>query len=63
MAFSGSETVEEMYLLPKRYGFIYDYNSELNPSIKSEFATVAFRFGHTLVQGMFKYCLLTLIPL
>nr|XP_053631157.1 peroxidase-like [Cherax quadricarinatus] len=39
-------------LLPRRGGYSRDYDRSLNAVILNEFATVAFRFGHTLAQGM-----------
>lgn len=39
-------------ILPRRQGFSNDYDDDLNAAIFNEFATAAFRFGHTLVQGM-----------
>lgn len=38
-------------LLPLEYGFSDDYDPKLNPTIYNSFASAAFRFGHTLVQG------------
>lgn len=39
-------------IMPKRTGYNLDYNPNLNPNMNNEFATAAFRFGHTLVQGI-----------
>jgi len=36
-------------ILPKSYGFTYDYDPNLNPNILNSFATAAYRF-HTLIQ-------------
>ncbi|XP_069178968.1 chorion peroxidase [Procambarus clarkii] len=48
----GKDYMAENGLLPRREGYSRDYDSGLNAAIMNEFATVAFRFGHTLVQGM-----------
>lgn len=50
----GKGYMEESGLLPRREGYSRDYDSGLNAATFNEFATVAFRFGHTLVQGMLK---------
>jgi peroxidase len=43
--------MQELGLLPLQQGLNENYYKNLNPSILNEFATAAFRFGHTLVQG------------
>ncbi|XP_067143854.1 peroxidase-like [Centruroides vittatus] len=47
----GNNIVSSYGLLPKPYGKIFDYDPKLNPSIANGFATAAYRYGHTLVQG------------
>lgn len=46
----GSKTAEELELTTKIYDNPYD--ASVNPSIRNEFSTAAFRFGHTMVEGM-----------
>lgn len=43
--------MQELGMLPLDYGFSKDYDEKLNPNMLNEFATAAFRFGHTLIQG------------
>lgn len=45
----GKVISEKFDLQPLNAGFYKEYNSNFNPSISNEFATAAFRFGHTLV--------------
>ena len=56
---SGMSYVEENNLLPKKSGFTDDYDETIEPSVTSAFATAAFRFGHSLVQGNMEYVLFT----
>ncbi|KAG7174694.1 Chorion peroxidase-like 11, partial [Homarus americanus] len=49
---AGKDFMAENGLLPRREGFSRDYDDGLKAAVFNEFATVAFRFGHTLVQGM-----------
>ena len=50
----GRQKMQDMGMLPLESGFSQDYDPDLNPTILNEFATAAFRFGHTLVQGQFE---------
>ncbi|CAL4210415.1 unnamed protein product, partial [Meganyctiphanes norvegica] len=48
----GKEYMSNAGLLSQPQGFSKTYNDKLDVSMLNEFATAAFRFGHTLVQGM-----------
>lgn len=48
----GENFVTQSQLLPQRNGFTSDYDSNINANINNEFSTAAFRFGHSLVQGI-----------
>ena len=47
----GNSYVEENNLAPLESGVTNDYDQSTEPSITNAFATAAFRFGHSLVQG------------
>ena len=44
--------MEELDILPLSYGYSNRYDAKVNPTVINAFATAAFRFGHSLIQGM-----------
>ena len=50
----GPEYMSELDILPLAHGYNNKYDEKINPTILNSFATAAFRFGHTLIQGMMK---------
>jgi len=48
----GTEYMALLNILPVTYGYNTKYDPKINPTIVNSFASAAFRFGHTLVQGM-----------
>ena len=48
----GVDFMEELDILPLSQGYSTRYNSKVNPTVINAFATAAFRFGHSLIQGM-----------
>jgi len=49
----GSEFMDLLNILPIRSGYSDRYDTGVNPTIINSFSSAAFRFGHTLIQGMF----------
>ena len=48
----GTDYMAELDILPVTYGYNSKYDATINPNILNSFASAAFRFGHTLIQGM-----------
>ena len=48
---TGRDKMQSLGMLPLQHGFSDDYDDSVNPSVLNEFATAAFRFGHSLIQG------------
>ena len=48
----GTDFMAELDILPLRHGHSKKYSAKINPTILNSFAAAAFRFGHTLVQGL-----------
>ena len=48
----GTDFMSELDILPLSHGHSNKYSAKINPTILNSFATAAFRFGHTLVQGL-----------
>ncbi|CAL4129857.1 unnamed protein product, partial [Meganyctiphanes norvegica] len=48
----GERFMSQFGLWPQRSGFSSDYDPSLNANINTEFSTAAFRFGHSMVQGI-----------
>lgn len=49
----GLKMMDKYDLLPRKQGFYEEYDSYCDGSIANEFATAAFRFGHTLIDANF----------
>ena len=52
--FSGTHFMQSFGINPLLDGYSFDYSATLNPNMNNEFASAAFRFGHSLVQGQVK---------
>lgn len=50
-ALIGRKKMDEVGIFPLQKGFSSDYDKSVDPSILNEFSTVAYRFGHSMVQG------------
>ena len=48
----GTDYMDQLDILPLTHGHSNSYRDTVNPTIINSFAAAAFRFGHTLIQGM-----------
>lgn len=49
----GMEVMEKNGLLLERHGYYKGYDPYCDATVSNEFATAAFRFGHTLIRSVF----------
>ncbi|CAB3409038.1 unnamed protein product [Caenorhabditis bovis] len=49
----GCENMEKFGLMPQSTGYFEEYDDKCDPTISQEMSTAAFRFGHTLIRGVF----------
>lgn len=52
--FLGSSLVQRLNINTLGSGYRNSYSPSIDPRMANEFATAAFRFGHSLVQGIYK---------
>ncbi|CAH1270789.1 PXDN [Branchiostoma lanceolatum] len=50
----GPDAMAKFHLTLAQSGFFSGYDPSVNPTISNVFATAAYRFGHSLVQGLFR---------
>ena len=48
----GTGYMQQLDILPVAAGYSDKYDPSVNPTIINSFAAAAFRFGHTLIEGM-----------
>ncbi|CAG0883375.1 unnamed protein product [Darwinula stevensoni] len=48
----GKEAYDRMELRPLEQGYYEGYNTSVDPTIGNSFAAAAYRFGHSLIQGL-----------
>ncbi|KAF0293214.1 Peroxidasin [Amphibalanus amphitrite] len=50
----GEDLAQSASLLPQTEGYFTGYSEQIDPTISNVFATAAFRFGHSQIQGLIK---------
>ncbi|XP_017778752.1 PREDICTED: chorion peroxidase, partial [Nicrophorus vespilloides] len=53
-ALLGEAAMKEFDIGLKEFDYSYDYDQRVEPSVTNEFASAAFRFGHSTVEGLLK---------
>lgn len=51
----GPDYMRTFELQPRQRGYTKLYNPETDATITNAFATAAYRFGHSMIQGIVKY--------